>query len=72
VLVTVDTYWPIPFYLRERGGQVGYRKSEDPAEDGKRYAVLSLDERAPSPGPGWTGRLYRFSDVQSSMVYFRD
>lgn len=70
VLVGVQGYWPLPYYLRDWEGNTGYLTTRDPESQAGSYQILILDKDVSWKNPKWAGKYYRLSDVQESRVYF--
>lgn len=70
VLVGVNQYWPLPFYLKGRKS-VGYIKTDKPQDYVNTYDILIVDKSVIWNQPNWSHKYYRLSDVQESQTYFR-
>ena len=72
VLVAVGGYWPLPYYLRDWRGALGYLKTNDASKHAANYQVLIMDRNVNWNAPGWEKKYYRLSDVQESHTYFKE
>jgi hypothetical protein len=70
VLVGVGGYWPLPYYLRDWRGTLGYLTTKDPQAHAPNYQVMILDRDVRWNLPGWAKKYYRLSDVQESHTFF--
>lgn len=70
VLVGVQGYWPLPYYLRDVA-TVGYEHTTEPGKRADDYDILILDSTVTWHDPAWLRKYYRLSDVQESNTYFR-
>lgn len=71
VLIGVNTYWPLPYYVRDFEKFVAYQKDPNPESLSKTYDILILDKNETWSAPGWVRKYYRLSGVQESYTYFR-
>ena len=71
LLVGVNAYWPIPFYLKEKASLLGYLKTDDVEKYKDEYQVLVVNYTVNWNKPGWEKKYYRLSDVQEANVYFK-
>ena len=72
ILVGVDGYWPLPFYLRQYDGQIGYQKTTEPTSLAREDSIILLDKNLTwqPPKSQWAKKYYRLSDVAETYVYF--
>lgn len=71
ILVGVKQYWPLPYYLRNYRGQLGYLHTNNPNQYSNEYQVMILDNTVDWDNPTWGKNYYRLSDAQESHTYFR-
>ena len=71
VLIGVNAYWPLPYYLREKSKQLGYLKTKDVDAYKDEYKIIIVDKTVHWKNPGWEKKYYRLSDVQESNTYFK-
>ena len=72
VLVGTRHYWPLPYYFRDRGGQVSYSQTDEPRKYLSRYDIVVVDHRIRKTFPGWKRSYRRLSDVQEAQIYTRE
>lgn len=74
VLIGVNAYWPLPYYLREKKSQLGYINT-GPLDsiDGykQEYDIIIAERERVVDWQGWERRYYRLSDVEESQTYYR-
>jgi uncharacterized protein (TIGR03663 family) len=70
VLIAVNSYWPFPYYLREYGDRVGYRREISDKVPMENYGIMVLDKSKNFNLYGWYKRYIRLSGVQESFVYY--
>jgi uncharacterized protein (TIGR03663 family) len=71
VLVGVDGYWPLPYYLRGHDAQVHYLKDFDLNSVKDKYDILILEKELKLSDPGWAIRYLRLSEVEETNAHFR-
>jgi len=71
VLIGVNTYWPLPYYVRNFESFVAYQKDAKAQSQFNQFGVMILDKTENWQDKSWTRKYYRLSDVQESFVYFR-
>jgi uncharacterized protein (TIGR03663 family) len=71
ILVGVNQYWPLPFYLRSEAKQMAYLNDAKPEQYKREYSVLIVDKSQKWKEPGWELNYYRLSDVQEAHVYYK-
>ena len=71
VLVGTKAYWPLPFYIKERDGKIGYLADANPENEKNNYDILILEPGKNFTDPEWTKKFYQLADNQASEVYFR-
>jgi uncharacterized protein (TIGR03663 family) len=72
VLIGIDGYWPIPFYLRSLKGRVFYSKIDEPAQISDEFDVLVLELNIPIDRADWQSEYYRVSDAEEAhLVYVK-
>ncbi len=71
VLIGVNTYWPLPYYVRDFEKYVAYQKDPKPEALSSTYDIMILDNKETWTAPGWVRKYYRLSGVQESYTYFR-
>jgi len=70
ILVGVNSYWPLPFYLRDYASLVAYQTSTNPQAQSGKFDILIVDASYTTDIPGWIKKYYRLSGVQESNTYF--
>jgi uncharacterized protein (TIGR03663 family) len=70
VLLSVRTYWPLPYYLREYARNVSYAKYSRDKNDYTKYGIMVLDKSVNIEDPLWDKKYFRLSGVQESHVYY--
>ena len=70
ILVGVDQYWPLPYYLRDYADKLAYLSDPKPKNYTKEYQVMILDSSKPWKSKKHAAKYYRLSDVQESYTYF--
>lgn len=71
VLVGVDGYWPLPFYLRSKPAQLAYLKTTKPEDYAKEYQIIISEKEATWDPPDWSKKYYRLSEVEETYTYFK-
>ncbi len=72
VLIGLEGYFPLPYYLRRNADRTGYMKPTDIEETAKGYDILVLDYyRQHFENPAWEKAYVRLSDFAESYVYWR-
>lgn len=71
VLIGVNGYWPLPYYVRNHKQLVHYVSSDDVHAYKDRYDILVMDRSVDWQDGGWARKYYRLSDVQESHTFFR-
>ncbi len=71
VLIGVNGYWPLPYYVRNHKQLVHYVSSDDVSAYKDRYDILVMDRSVDWQDGGWARKYYRLSDVQESHTFFR-
>ncbi len=71
ILVGVDGYWPLPFYLRKVPSQVAYLANPNIDEHAATYNILILEKDTKWSNPDWGRKYYRLSDVEETYTYFK-
>ena len=70
ILVGVQGYWPLPYYLRGFTN-IGYEHVKTPETRKGEYDVMILDSGLQLRDPNWLWKYYRLSDVQESHTFFK-
>lgn len=71
ILVGVNSYWPLPFYLKDYASLVAYQGDSSPLGLSDRFDILIVDSKHTQELPGWIRKYYRLSGVQESNTYFK-
>jgi uncharacterized protein (TIGR03663 family) len=71
VLVATKHVWPLPFYFREKPGQVGYSRKHGMPFGTERYDIIVTERSETWVSKKWSKRSYALNDVQDSVVYFK-
>lgn len=71
ILVGVNSYWPLPFYLKDYASLVAYQNIQGPQVYANTTDIIIADSTSTSQMPGWVRKYYRLSGVQESHTYFR-
>ena len=77
VLVGVEGYFPLPYYLREKQNQVAYMPPKNMEEHAKEFDILILDYyKSPWSSrewtdPNWQRSYYRLSDYTEAYVFVK-
>lgn len=71
VLIGVDGYFPLPYYLRKHHTHLAYLKTKDPAAWKDKYEVMIVEQTVNWSDPGFTKKYYRLSDYGESNTYFK-
>lgn len=71
VLIGVDGYFPLPYYLRKHASQLAYLKTKDPQAWKDQYDVILVDQTVKYADPNFEMKYYRLSDYGESNTYFK-
>jgi uncharacterized protein (TIGR03663 family) len=71
VLIGVDGYWPLPYYMRSYASRLMYQPSAEFSVLTPEYDVYILELTQDLHLDGWERKYYRLSDVEEGYVYFR-
>lgn len=72
ILVAINSYWPLPYYLRDLAPQIAYIKPvADFSPYADEYAVLITPHTTTWRDPRYTSLYRRLSDVAEALVFFR-
>ena len=71
VLIAVNAYWPLPYYLRAHRTQLAYLQTDDLSLWSASYDVLVAERPVVWFDTAYVMKEYRFSDVEEARVFFR-
>lgn len=71
VLIGVDGYWPLPFYLRSRPRQLGYQQTSNPENYKNEYQIIIAEKDSTWAPADWSRKYYRLSEVEETYTYFK-
>ncbi len=73
ILIAVNGYWPLPFYLRKEAASLGYLTTNDPEQYANEYDILILEKEIKwsPPTNKWSKHYYRLSDVEETYTFFK-
>lgn len=71
VLIGVNGYFPLPYYLRRNAGNLAYLKTTEPKAWKEQYDVIIVDQTVQFPDPEWEKRYYRLSDYAETNTYYK-
>ena len=71
VLIGVDGYFPLPYYLRKHAPLLAYLKTKDPDAWKDKYEVIIVDQTVEYPNPNFEKRYHRLSDYGEANTYFK-
>ena len=71
VLIGLNAYWPLPYYLRNLNGRVYYKKDPVSELEESKYPVLLLNPGLRLDPSKWSYQYFRLSEVQEGEVWFR-
>ncbi len=72
ILIAVNAYWPLPFYLEKYSGRLAYLQTDKVADYINEYDVIIADKNNEWRDPNWKIFYNRLSDVQESYTYFKN
>lgn len=70
VLIGVNAYWPIPYYLNDNRKQLAYLSTTDLSAWSAAYDVLVAERSVIWFDTAYVMKEYRFSDVEEARVFF--
>lgn len=71
VLIAVNSYWPLPYYLRNSSCKIAYKQAKTYDSKKRDHDVVVLDKGIKTDDPAWATKYYRISDVQETMTWYR-
>ncbi|MCC6954930.1 MAG: TIGR03663 family protein [Deltaproteobacteria bacterium] len=72
IVIGVDGYWPLPYYLRNVTDRAGYQRVEDPVAIQGDYDVIVAEHTFEWDGGGdFSRKYYRFTGASETHTYFR-
>lgn len=72
ILIGIDSYWPLPYYLRDYDAQLMYAPGSDPRTYFSEYDIIIANKEKVVDMGGWRSKYLRLSDNQESMIYFKN
>ena len=71
LLIGVDGYWPLPFYIRHFAKDAAYQVTIEPEVYADSYSVILAEKDSAWRDPKWVRRYYRLTDVSETHAYFK-
>ena len=71
VLIGVNGYWPLPYYLREKEKNLMYLANSTFDANAIHYDIMILELSENKNVQGWAKKYYRLNAAEEAYVYFR-
>ena len=73
VLIGVEGYFPLPYYLRNRARNLAYLKTDKPEDYAKDYDIMIMNfHKTRWTDPAWVWKYNRLSDYAEASTFYRN